>query len=269
MLDLQMALFHRLTTAYRKEVFGLPPRSRKFGWKTFSEQGDLWIYQYSSLLLPKPKDWSSRQHLTGYWFLDEGINWQPPATLVDYLNDGPPPVYIGFGSIVAPNHEHLTESIMKSLRRTGQRAVLAKGWGMLDPRKLPECCYLLESAPHDWLFPRMSAVIHHGGHGTTGAGLRAGVPNMAVPFGMDQPQWARALHNVGVSPRPIPGLKLNVENFSAALTQLVNDPEIRRKAAALGEQIRAEDGIQNAIDLIEQEMQSQSRKPHRHQLAAV
>ncbi|MCP4593378.1 MAG: glycosyltransferase family 1 protein, partial [bacterium] len=155
-------------------------------------------------MAPKPSDWGEQAHVTGYWFLDHVSDWQPPADLVRFLESGPPPVYVGFGSMMSRRAEQTTRITLDALKQSGQRGLIATGWGALSQSDLPDEVFLIESVPHDWLFPRTAAVVHHGGAGTTGAGLRAGVPGIVVPFGGDQPFWARRVEALGVGPAPIP-----------------------------------------------------------------
>jgi sterol 3beta-glucosyltransferase len=206
---------------------------------------------YSPIISPKPPDWGENVHVCGYWFLDPPPSWQPPAPLVDFLEAGAPPVYIGFGSMANRAPRKTTELVQEALERSGQRGILASGWGGLDNTKMPENLFALDSAPHAWLFPRMAAVVHHGGAGTTAAGFRAGVPSILVPHLGDQPFWAKRVTELGVGPRPMPRRKLTAERLAAAITMAVTDQAMRARAAALGERIRAEDGVARAIEMIE------------------
>ena len=152
------------------------------------------FYAYSPSVIPRPADWPDRIHVTGFWFSDPPAGWKPPSDLVAFLESGPPPVYVGFGSMPSGSAEDTLKLILKALELSHQRGILLSGWaGIGEERKLPEYAFGIESVPHSWLFPRMSAVVHHGGAGTTGAGLRAGVPSVVTPFVADQPNWARRI----------------------------------------------------------------------------
>lgn len=210
------------------------------------------LYGYSAHVLARPQDWGSQYYVTGYWFLDEEDSWQPPADLVDFLDAGDPPVYIGFGSMSSRNPEEAGRIALEALERSGQRGVLASGWGGLKPAQIPDTVHLISSLPHSWLFPRMAAVVHHGGAGTTAAGLRAGVPSTVTPFGMDQPFWGQRVVDLGVGPQPIPRKQLTGERLADAITEMVSNQIMRRQARALGEKIRSEDGIGNAVAVIDQ-----------------
>ena len=206
---------------------------------------------YSSIVVPRPHEWGEHVHVTGYWFLDPPPDWRPPAQLVDFLESGPPPVYVGFGSMAGRSPRETTRLVQDALERSGQRGVLATGWGGLDGADLTHDLFVLEAVPHAWLFPRVSAVVHHGGSGTTGAGLRAGVPSVLVPHIGDQPFWAQWVKDLGVCPPPIPRRKLTTERLAAAITSAVTDTDMQARAASLGDRIRAEDGIGQAIEVIE------------------
>jgi sterol 3beta-glucosyltransferase len=150
------------------------------------------------------------------------------------------------------NPERLGQVAIKALQKSGQRGLLASGWGGLKASHLPDNIFMLESAPHDWLFPRVAAVVHHGGSGTTGAGLRAGKPTLICPFIADQPFWGHRVHQLGVGPSPIPQKKLTVENLAAAIETAVTDKTMQAKAAQLGEIIREENGVATAASFMEQ-----------------
>ena len=208
------------------------------------------IYGFSPSVVPKPSDWSNNVEITGYWFLDRESEWEPPPYLLDFLAAGPPPVYIGFGSMSTRKPEETTDLVLRALSRTGQRGLLLTGWGGLSQVDLPDSVFKIEAAPHDWLFPQMAAVIHHGGAGTTAAGLRSGIPTIIVPFFMDQPFWGQRVADLGVGPKPIPRKHLTVERLVNAITVVVTDEKMRRQATTLGEIIRAEDGVARAVDVI-------------------
>jgi sterol 3beta-glucosyltransferase len=201
-------------------------------------------------VVPRPSDWDQSAVVTGYWFLDAPAGWQPPPALVQFLQSGPPPVYVGFGSMFMEAGPEKTAIVLKALRLAGQRAVLATGWGGLSPVDATDEVFVLEAAPHDWLFPQVAAVVHHGGAGTTGAGLRAGKPSVICPVVGDQPFWGRRVAALGAGPPPVPKATLTVERLADAIRRAVGDDGLRRRAAALGETIRAEDGLGRAVDYI-------------------
>jgi len=221
------------------------------------------LYGYSPVVIPRPADWGHHDHVTGYWFLDRLASWQPPNDLIHFLAAGPPPIYVGFGSMNNRRPEETTSLVLQALARTGQRGILLPGWGGLTQVELPETVLKIDEVPHDWLFPQMQAVVHHGGVGTTAAGLYAGVPNVIIPYFADQPLWGRRVFELGVGPDPIPRKQLSVEGLAQAIQRAVADSQLRERARRLGEKIRAEDGVATAVNII-----NRSDRPTQHGLAA-
>ncbi|MBA3468482.1 MAG: glycosyltransferase family 1 protein [Herpetosiphonaceae bacterium] len=209
------------------------------------------LYGYSQHVLPRPSDWPASHHVTGYWFLDTPPDWTPPADLVDFLDAGEPPIYIGFGSMGGRNPEATGAIALEALARSGQRGVLATGWGGLQAADLPESVHMVAAIPHTWLFKHMAAIVHHGGAGTTAAGLRAGVPSIIAPFMGDQPFWGKRVADLGVGTRPIPQKKLTAKQLTEAILEAVTHKTMRQAAHRLGQQIEAESGIGNAVAIIE------------------
>ncbi len=212
------------------------------------------IHGYSAAVVPRPADWPEHAQISGYWFLPADsqprAGWQPAPELLRFLDDGPPPVYIGFGSMAGVDPAATTRMVLTAIEQTGIRAVLARGWGGMAATAVPATVHLLDEAPHDWLFPRMAAVVHHGGAGTTAAGLRAGRPSLLCPFGIDQPFWARRVQELGAGPPPLPQKRLNAERLASALQELVNRTSFRDAAAVLSAAIAAEDGVGAAVEAI-------------------
>jgi UDP:flavonoid glycosyltransferase YjiC (YdhE family) len=167
-----------------------------------------------------------------------------------FLAAGPPPVFIGFGSMNNRDPEGVTNLVLEALAHTGQRGILATGWGGLHTADLPETVFPVGDTPYSWLFPRMAAVVHHGGAGTTAEGLRAGVPSLLIPFFTDQPLWARRVAALGVGPTPIPRKQLSADRLAAAIGQAVGDEPMRARAAKLGAKIRSEDGVAEAVAIV-------------------
>lgn len=208
------------------------------------------IYSYSPHVIPTPPDWPSSAAALGYWFLDRLDDWSPPADLTAFLEAGPPPVYVGFGSMPSSDPAARTRIILDAVRQAGVRAVIASGWGALEARNLPDTVFAIKEAPHDWLFPRMAAVVHHGGAGTTAAGLRFGKPTIICPFMGDQPFWGSRVAALGIGPQPIAQKRLTSDALAAALREATANPVVRSRAEALSEQIRAEDGVSRAVEWI-------------------
>lgn len=235
-----------------RKVLGLPAAPFWGPYNSDPTRGVPILYGFSPSVIPTPPDWDKDVHVAGYWFLDSTEEWSPPAALRNFLEAGSPPVYIGFGSMSSREPEATTRLVIEALRRVGQRAILLSGWGGLQETDLPDTVFMGDSLPHAWLFPRVAAVVHHGGAGTTAAGLRAGVPSITVPFFGDQPFWGRRIAKLGVGPEPIPRRRLTVERLANAIQQAVGDEEMRLRAARLGARIRAEDGIAGAVEIIRQ-----------------
>jgi UDP:flavonoid glycosyltransferase YjiC (YdhE family) len=147
--------------------------------------------------------------------------------------------------------QEIARLVLDALANTHQRGIILSGWGGMRADDLPDTVFRLESAPFSWLFPRMAAVVHHGGAGTTAAGLRAGVPSIMTPVFADQPFWGRRVAQLGVGPPPIPLRKLTVDLLAQAIETALSDTAMRQRAAELGAKIQAEDGIGNAISILE------------------
>jgi sterol 3beta-glucosyltransferase len=210
------------------------------------------LYSFSARVFPPAPEWGEQVHLAGYWTLEPPPGWQPPAGLLDFLSAGPPPVYIGFGSMNSRDPRRAAQIVQQALAQSGQRGVIAAGWGGLAVEGLPAGqVFTLEAIPHAWLFPRMAAVVHHGGSGTTGAGLCAGVPSILVPHAGDQGLWARRVLELGVGPPSIPRRELTAVRLAEAITAALTDEEMQQRAAALGERLRAEDGLARAVAIID------------------
>lgn len=204
----------------------------------------------SPSVLPAPRDWPVEAVMTGYWFTDHG-DWTPPDDLAAFLEAGPPPVYVGFGSMAGRSPGRLAKAVIEALTRTGMRGIIATGWGGLKPADLPDTIHKIEGAPHDWLFPRMAAIVHHGGAGTTAAAIRAGKPQVIVPFFGDQPFWGKIMAQHGVAPDPIAQKSLTADNLAEALRRVTGDPAMAQAAEALGAGVRQEDGLKRAVEVIE------------------
>jgi sterol 3beta-glucosyltransferase len=238
--------FRKTINERRRDMLGLHPLGFFGPYRDLTAKRYPVLCAYSRHVVPKPKDWGEWIHVTGYWFLDRLPEWQPPAALVDFLAAGPAPIYIGFGSMTARDPAELTDLALRALKSAGRRGVLLKGWAGLGKSDMPEDVYLVESVPHDWLFPQMSAVVHHGGAGTTAAGLRAGKPSIITPLFGDQPFWGDRVFHLGAGPKPVRQRELTVDRLAAAIRQTEKE-ETRQAAAHLGELIRAEDGVANAV----------------------
>ncbi|SDM23882.1 UDP:flavonoid glycosyltransferase YjiC, YdhE family [Allokutzneria albata] len=207
------------------------------------------LHGFSRHVVPRPVDWPSGVDVVGYWWPERPPGWTAPAELVDFLKAGPPPVFLGFGSMAPGAGERLSEVVTETVRRAGIRAVVQAGWSGLTATGDDVMC--VESVPHDWLFPQMAAVVHHCGAGTTGASVRAGVPVVPTPVLADQPFWASRLAKVGVSPGSVPFAKLAAEPLAELVTRAVTEPGYRACARVLAGHVRAEDGAGAILRLVE------------------
>lgn len=237
-------------TLARKKVLDLPAAPFWGPYHSEAIQGMPVLYGYSPSVIPRPADWHENNHVTGYWFLDAEETWRPPSALIDFLESGSPPIYIGFGSMGNRKPEETTGLIIEAVKKSQQRAILHSGWNGLQKSDLPESIFMIDSIPHSWLFQRMAAVVHHGGAGTTAAGLRAGVPGIIVPFFADQPFWGARVAELGVGPKPIPRKSLTAEQLSQAIQVAVTNADMRQRAANLGAKIQSEDGVAEAVEII-------------------
>ncbi|MQL71310.1 hypothetical protein Taro_003615 [Colocasia esculenta] len=204
-------------------------------------------YIWSPHLVPKPKDWGPKIDVVGFCFLDLASNYEPPESLMKWLEAGSKPIYIGFGSLPVQEPERMTQIIVDALEQTGQRGIINKGWGGLGNLAEPkDFVYLLDNCPHDWLFLQCAAVVHHGGAGTTAAGLKAACPTTIVPFFGDQPFWGEQVHARGVGPPPIPVEQFSLPKLIDAIN-FMQEPEVKERAVELATAMASEDGVAGAV----------------------
>ncbi|KAK5115722.1 hypothetical protein LTR62_000811 [Meristemomyces frigidus] len=255
---------------WRTKKLGLPPTSLG----KMQPNKVPFLYNFSPSVVIPPLDFSDWVRITGYWFLDEGQNWKPPADLQAFIDKARKEeqklVYIGFGSVTVNDSRELTRQVVDAVRKANVRCILSKGWSDRfdkDPSApdvmLPDSVFLIRSAPHDWLFKQIDAAVHHGGAGTTGASLRAGVPTIIKPFFGDQFFFATRVEDLGV------GLhlkKVTVNALGRALWVATHDERMRRKARRLGEKIRREDGVGTAIKAIYRDLEYARSLIKRHGL---
>jgi sterol 3beta-glucosyltransferase len=248
---------------WRVEVLKLPPihprRDRNL------TQRIPMLYAFSPSVIPKPADWTDWVNPTGYWTLDRDRHWQPSPAVVDFIKAGTPPIYVGFGSMTDRDPTAITRLIVEAIVLTGQRAIIDAGWAGLGDLELPPQILGIssEDGPHDWLLPQMAAIVHHGGAGTTGASLRAGKPTVVVypPF-TDYYFWGHRLAQLGVGPQPIAKEKLTAERLAKAIDRMLTSSTMQQRAAQLGEQIRAEDGVQAAVAAFHRHLPASRRLTH-------
>ncbi len=242
----------RPTLRSTRNLFRLPPAGFKAPLSVALKRGAPLLLAYSGEFLPRSREWPVNMETTGWWFLDEGAGWTPPPALEAFLAAGPPPVYVGFGSMAFKDSQATLRAALAAIKKVGARAILSAGWGGgLTGEAVPDTVFAIDEAPHDWLFPRMAVIVHHGGAGTVGAAVRAGKPSVVTPFIVDQFPWARLLEARGVAPAPIPHRTLTAEALGDALTSALHDEAMRRRAEDLGERVRAENGVGRAVAVIE------------------
>ncbi|OTB01295.1 glycosyltransferase family 1 protein [Hypoxylon sp. CI-4A] len=228
---------------FRTKVLDLEPLSLLWAPAVLTRLRVPYTYCWSPALIPKPNDWGQHIDVAGFYFLNLASSFTPDPELAAFLAAGPPPVYIGFGSIVVDDPNALTRMIFDAVAETGVRALVSKGWGGLgaDSLGIPDGVFMLGNVPHDWLFQHVSAVCHHGGAGTTAAGINAGKPTIVVPFFGDQPFWGAMVARAGAGPEPIPYKKLTTAGLAEAIRMALK-PETQERAHELGEKIREEKG---------------------------
>jgi sterol 3beta-glucosyltransferase len=252
---LPIKLMLRSFNAVADKALDLPRRRGRHDVLRRPDGGPATVLQaFSGELLPAVPDYPPWVHTTGFWYLPAPPDWTPPSYLTEFLGAGDPPVYLGFGSMAGRDPRRLGEIVAEAAARAGMRAVIVSGWGGISLDELPDGVLLLDQAPHDWLFPRMAAIVHHGGSGTTGAALAAGRPQVVCPFVADQPFWAARAHAVGVAPPPQPQRRLTATGLAEAIRRAVTDGQMAAQAARVGARIRAENGVQAAVRVLEDEI---------------
>ncbi|KAL6713865.1 hypothetical protein ACLMJK_008359 [Lecanora helva] len=230
---------------FREKSLNLEPVSLMWAPGMASRLRIPYTYCWSPALIPKPKDWGPHITISGFYFLASANSYTPAPDLAAFLASGPPPVYIGFGSIVVDDPNAMTKLIFEAVKKTGQRALVSKGWGGFgaDELGIPEGVFMLGNVPHDWLFKHVSCVVHHGGAGTTAAGIALSRPTVIVPFFGDQPFWGAMIAKAGAGPSPIPNKQLTAEKLAAAITQAL-EPTTQERAKELGARISSEKGTE-------------------------
>ncbi|MGI9461643.1 MAG: glycosyltransferase [Alphaproteobacteria bacterium] len=228
------------------------------------------LHHYSPALSPRVSDWQNNIIITGYWFykgdkISAKKNWQPPTSLMNFIARGKPPLYIGFGSMTASHEtmQRLVKTIEQMLEETSYRLVIGMGWSKHDWQKLlanqniADKIYCIDEVPHDWLFPRMAGVIHHGGAGTTAAAFRAMKPSIICPFFADQHFWARCIAHTNSGVGPLPLKKITKSNLKTAIEKITTDRVVINHAKKIGEKINKEDGVDFTINIIKKFMARQ------------
>jgi UDP:flavonoid glycosyltransferase YjiC (YdhE family) len=204
----------------------------------------------SRAVIPQTTYRRGRARVTGYWFGQPEADWRPPDPLMQFLKAGDPPVCIGFGSMLGARSAEVGRLAVEAVRGLGRRAILLRGWGGLGETTIDDGVFVLDQAPHAWLFPRVAAVVHHGGAGTTAAALRAGRPSIITPFFADQAFWSRRLHQLGLGPELSPQATVGFAELAEALRQVLDDGEYDGPLKRVQSEIAAEDGPGEAAETV-------------------
>lgn len=230
-----------------KEKFGHLPASYGSPFERHTDLRHPAIVSCSNCIFARPTDWNENIHQNGYWFLEEQNEFIPPMELVEFLNKGEKPIYIGFGSMVnGADTEKISKNIIDGLALTGKRAIIS-GFGNLQ--NISDTIYRIDNIPHSWLFSKVSVVCHHGGAGTSAAGFKAGIPSIIFPFALDQYAWAQKAYDLCVGPKPIPIKKLTSANFAESIRYATQEKVISN-AKELAEKIATENGARDCAKVI-------------------
>ena len=242
-------LFLPAANAARKSLYHLPPLSRNF-YATLPDIADLVLCAYSPLLLPRPSDWSKNIYVTGFWTLQHQEGWQPESDLVSFLHSGSVPIYIGFGSTNSYQSTETIGMVEAALTQLEQRGILLVDKNVARSQQRSSLLYLTNGVAHDWLFPQMQAIVHHGGAGTTAASLQAGVPTIIVPSISDQWFWGYQVARIGVGPHPLNRKNLTTQGLVERLSTTIHDQQMRQRAKEFGAYIQKENGVEQAVHLL-------------------
>lgn len=240
-----------MVNRFRREKLGLPRTSRFSDYLHAADGSRVPVlYPFSHHVVPVPADYPPSARVTGYWFRDDPEAAQAPSRLQEFLAAGEPPVYVGFGSMgFGRGAEARGRMIMDAVIDAGVRAVVSTGWGALHAESSDDVM-VVDEVPHAWLFRRVAAVVHHGGSGTTGAGLRAGRPTLVCPVLGDQPFWGRRVHELGAGPEPLPLRRATPATLADRIRRLVSDEGYAESAGRIGRAIEQEDGTGRALEAL-------------------
>lgn len=245
-------VYHGPATVIRERL-GMPPGSLREYFATARDTPAL--LATSPSLVPAVPEWNPQVFQTGHWHLPAVDDWAPPQGLSDFLDDGPAPVYLGFGSMTSADAQRVAEQVVAGVRRSGVRALIGTGWSGVDLDGLLTSADAgliapVGETPHDWLFARVAGAVHHGGAGTTVSAARSGIPQWVVPHLGDQPYWGRRVAAIGIGPDPVPQHRLDAEHVRTAVRRMTTDTAMRDAAARVGHRVRAERGVARAVGQI-------------------
>jgi UDP:flavonoid glycosyltransferase YjiC (YdhE family) len=200
-------------------------------------------------LAPPCETWEGKYNYdyVGYCYgqIDGNLN----QDLIQFIENGAPPVYVGFGSVHIKDPEKFTEKVVEAVEKTGCRVVLGQGWVGLGNGYLQDDIFCVGDTHHASLFPKMAGIVHHGGSGTTHTSAKAGIPQFILPQFMDQYYWGHRVHEMGMGPKPIIPKRIKSENLVRAFDELTNGM-YRKNTTLLAERMKNEDGVKRSIDII-------------------
>lgn len=257
-MTVQQIYYNLPRNKLRRELMGLEPRKKGGFFKDTEGRPLCTLNAFSEAISPRPRDWPRSSVVTGFWMLSDNTGWEPDEKFKAFLESGSTPIYVGFGSMPFGADKN-TEILRGAVTGWNGRVVVARGWGGISATDMPDNVFVIDRAPHDQLFKYVKAVVHHGGAGTTSAALHAGRPTFVVPQSVDQPYWGRRVYELGCGPKPVRRRKLTAEILQEALTDLDTNSFYRANAEAIAEKLKAENGVNNAIEVIERVMQA-----HKH-----
>jgi len=234
----------------------LPPHPL---WEENIRRGIGHLHLFSEAILPRPADWPGCAEVTGFCFLDSTEDWEPPKALSHFIHSGPPPIYATYGSQSGMDPATLSSMTIEALRSIGQRGVIGIKRDRLPSARDSEDMFFIDDVAYEWLFPKMSAIVHYGGVGTASAVLRAGKPSVVIPFFSDQHFWANRMANLGVSPAPIAKHNLSAQRLARELSSLIAEPSYARQAQEIAQVIQTENGVRRTADRIAQYLETYSK----------
>ncbi len=250
-------MFRGAVNRLRREKLGLRPVPVSGPFRQMRAKRMPVLYGYSPSVIPHPADWGGHLHTTGFWFLDQAEGWNPPPELLRFLEEGPPPVAVGFGSVIRSNMQEIVREVLEGVMSAGRRAVFLKGWSGVSAEDLPGDVLVVDEVPHDWLLPRVAAAVHHASAGSSGAAFRAGIPQIPVPFNAEERFWARRISSLGVGSGPIMGHDgASAERVARAVSAVLGEDAVGARAARLGATIRAEDGVGAGVAAFERHVRA-------------
>ncbi|MFJ1754082.1 glycosyltransferase [Kitasatospora sp. NPDC088134] len=228
---------------------GLPPLAQSAQRRARERENWRVLHGFSPTLVPRPADWRSGLEVVGTWWPYVAPDYRLPREVEDFLQAGPAPVFIGFGSMAGGDGERLGVLVTEALRRAGVRGVLQAGWAGLAADG--DDILTVGELPHAHLFPRMAAAVHHAGAGTSAAALRAGIPGIPVPVMADQPFWAARLARLGTATAPVPFRQLTAQRLAEQIRRALEDPALRTRARTAADRLGRENGAARVAEAVE------------------